>query len=110
MNGKVQEFWFGPGSGDGPLRIRVRPSSLKRDRDRRAPVQASTGKTCLVTVHAKSRLTLETTADTPLRNQGPGRSLPGPDAGHPLQGVGGHGGSIHDLEYARNDLGHPRDE
>ena len=42
-------------------------------------------------VHAKSRLTLETSADTPVRNQGPGRSLPGPDAGHPLQGAGGHG-------------------
>ena len=27
-------------------------------------------------------------ADTPVRNQGPGRSLPGPDAGHPLQGAG----------------------
>jgi hypothetical protein len=24
-------------------------------------------------------------ADTPVRNQGPGRSLPGPNAGHPLQ-------------------------
>jgi hypothetical protein len=24
-------------------------------------------------------------ADTPVRDQGPGRSLPGPDAGHPLQ-------------------------
>jgi hypothetical protein len=27
-------------------------------------------------------------ADTPVRNQGPGGSLPGPDAGHPLQGAG----------------------
>jgi hypothetical protein len=27
-------------------------------------------------------------ADTPVRNQGPGCSLPGPDAGHPLQGAG----------------------
>jgi hypothetical protein len=26
----------------------------------------------------------------PVRNQGPGRSLPGPDAGHPLQGAGSH--------------------
>ena len=33
------------------------------------------------------------TADTPVRNHGPGRSLPGPDAGHPLQGAGGHGES-----------------
>ena len=29
--------------------------------------------------------------DTPVRNQGPGRSLPGPDSGHPLHGAGGHG-------------------
>ena len=44
-------------------------------------------------------------AEYPVRNQGPGRSLSGPDAGHPLHGAGGHGGSIHDPEYARNDLG-----
>jgi hypothetical protein len=37
-----------------------------------------------VNVHAKSRLTLETSADTPAGDQGPGGSLPGPDAGHPL--------------------------
>ena len=43
-------------SGDGPLSVRVRPSSLKRDCDRRA---TSTGGKCLVIVHAKSRLTLE---------------------------------------------------
>ena len=43
-------------SGDGPLSVRVRPSSLKRDCDRRA---MSTGERCLVNVHAKSRLTLE---------------------------------------------------
>jgi hypothetical protein len=43
-------------SGDGPLSVRVRPSSLKRDRDRRA---TSTGAKCLVNVHAKSHLTLE---------------------------------------------------
>jgi hypothetical protein len=28
--------------------------------------------------------------DTPVRNHGPGRSLPGPDAGHPLHRAGGH--------------------
>ena len=72
-------------SGDGPLSVRARPSSLKRDCDRRA---TSTGEKRLVNVHAKSRLTLETSTDTPVRNQGPGRSLPGPDAGHPLQGAG----------------------
>jgi len=36
-----------------------------------------------VNVHAKSRLTPEPT-DTPVRNQGPGGSLPGPDVAHPL--------------------------
>jgi len=41
-----------------------------------------------VDVHAKLCLPLELSADTPVRNQGPGRSLPGPDAGHPLQGAG----------------------
>jgi len=40
-----------------------------------------------VGVHAKSCMTLELSTDTPVRNQGPGRSLPGPDAGHPLQGA-----------------------
>jgi hypothetical protein len=41
-----------------------------------------------VNVHAKSLLALELSADTPARNQGPGLSLPGPEAGHPLQGAG----------------------
>jgi hypothetical protein len=45
---------------------------------------------CQVNVHAKSRLIPETQWDTPVRNQGPGQSLPGPDAGHPLHGAGGH--------------------
>ena len=43
-------------SGDGPLSVRIRPSSLKRDCDRRA---TSTGERCPVDVHAKSRLTPE---------------------------------------------------
>jgi hypothetical protein len=30
-------------------------------------------------------------APPPVRNQEPGTSLPGPDAGHPLHGAGGHG-------------------
>ena len=46
----------GLGSGDGPLSVRARPSSIKRDCDR-GPT--STGEKCLVNVHAKSRLTLE---------------------------------------------------
>jgi hypothetical protein len=47
-------------SGDGPLSVRVRPSSPKRDCDRRA---TGTGEICLVHVHAKSRLTPEPNAD-----------------------------------------------
>jgi len=43
-------------SGDGPLSVRVRPSSPKRDCARRA---TSTGGKAPVNVHAKSRLTLE---------------------------------------------------
>jgi hypothetical protein len=43
-------------SGDGPLSVRVRPSSLKRDCDRGT---TSTGGKYLVNVHAKSRLTPE---------------------------------------------------
>jgi len=35
----------------GPLSVRARPSSLKRDCDRRT---TSTGETCLVNVYAKS--------------------------------------------------------
>ena len=44
-------------SGDGPPSVRARPSGLKRDCDRRT---TSTGEWCLVSAHAKSRLTAET--------------------------------------------------
>jgi hypothetical protein len=87
--------------------IRTRPSSIKRNCDRRV---TSTGQSAWCTGHAKSRLIPEISADTPARNQGSGRSLAGPDAGHPLQGAGGHGGRFHDPEYARNDLDSPGDE
>ena len=43
-------------SGDGLLSVRARPSSLKRDSDRRT---TSIGGKCLVNAHAKSRLTPE---------------------------------------------------
>src|SRR5271165_1228692 len=43
-------------SGDGPRSVRARPSSIKRDCDRRT---TSTGERCLVNVHAKSHLTPE---------------------------------------------------
>jgi hypothetical protein len=34
-------------------------------------------------------LSVGASAPPPVRDQGPGRSLPGPDAGHPLQAAGG---------------------
>jgi hypothetical protein len=74
-------------SGDDPLSVRARPSSIKCDCARWT---TSTGGKCPANVHAKSHLILETSADTPVRKQGPGRSLPGPDAGHPLHATGGH--------------------
>ena len=49
-------------SGDGPLSVRVRPSSLKHDCDRRT---TNTAGNCPVNVHMKSRLTPE-----PLRTLG----------------------------------------
>jgi hypothetical protein len=60
-------------SGDGPLIVRVRPSSPKRDCARRT---TSTGGKAPVNVHAKSRLTLETSANTPSRNKGQGGACP----------------------------------
>jgi len=74
-------------SEDGPLSVRVRPSSLKRDCDRRT---TNTGGKCSANAHAKSRLTLgclcgHSGQKTRARPE-PAR----PDAGHPLQGAGGH--------------------
>jgi hypothetical protein len=60
-------------SGDGPLSVRVRPSSPKRDCARRT---TSTGGKAPVYVHAKSRLTLETSANTPAINKGQGGACP----------------------------------
>jgi hypothetical protein len=60
-------------SGDGPLSVRARPSSIKRDCDRRT---MRIGRTCLADVHAKSRLILETSAGTPVRRRGPGGACP----------------------------------
>jgi hypothetical protein len=50
------------------------------------------------------------TTGTPARDQGPGSSLTGPDASHPLHGPGGHGRRFHDPENTRNDLGRQGDE
>jgi hypothetical protein len=63
----------GLGSGDGPLSVRVRPSHIKRDCDRRT---TSMGRKCLVNVHAKSRLIPETSVGTSVRNQGAGGACP----------------------------------
>ena len=60
-------------SGDGPLSVRVHPSSLKHDCDRRATSSGNVLPELL----------------RPLRSETKGRgSLPGPDVGHPLQGAG----------------------
>jgi hypothetical protein len=58
---------------DGPLSLRVRPSSPRRDCGRRT---TSTGGKAPTNVHTKSRLTLKTTTDTPVRNQGSGGACP----------------------------------
>jgi hypothetical protein len=76
---------MGVWSGDGRLSVRARPSTFKRDCGRWT---TSTGERFLVNVHAKSRLNLETSGDTPVRNQGARPEPARTDAGHPLQGVG----------------------
>ena len=93
-------------SGDGPLSVRVRPSSLKRDCDRRA---TSTGGKCLVDVHAKSRLMLEPLRT--LRSEDKGQAGACPDRTRAIPcTVRAVTGRFHDPEYTRNDLGGPRDE
>jgi hypothetical protein len=69
-----------PGSGDGPLSVRERPSTVKGTR--RSILTASQ--------KPSSGPALERRCLAPLRSetQGPGRSLPGPDAGHPLHAAG----------------------
>jgi hypothetical protein len=64
----------GQSAGDGPLSVRVRPSSLKRDCHRRT---TSTGERCLVNVHAKSRLTPEPLRT--LRSETKGQAAACPD-------------------------------
>jgi hypothetical protein len=49
------------------------------------PVSIGVG---MVSAHARSCLTPETSAGTPVRSQGPGRSLPGSGAGQPLHSAG----------------------
>ena len=70
----AQRLWLGLGTGDGPLIVRVRPSSLKRDCDRRT---TSTGEKRLVNVHAKSRLTLEPLRTLRSEDKGQAGACPG---------------------------------
>jgi hypothetical protein len=72
-------------AGDSPLSVRVRPSSLKHDRSRRA---TRTSGNCLVNVHAKSCLILEPLRPLRSRDKGQAAACPDRGAGHPLQGAG----------------------
>ena len=85
------EALVGLRSGDGPLSVRARPSSLMDDCGRRT---TSAGGRCLVNVHAKSCLTLEPlcghSGQKPRARREPART----DAGHPLQASGSHGASF----------------
>jgi hypothetical protein len=78
---KVQGLWLGPGPGMArsvsggappPSRAPEDPfKTLRRKHLRDPPLSAGAS------------------APPPASNQGPGGSLPGPDAGHPLHGAGG---------------------
>jgi hypothetical protein len=60
-------------SGDGPLSVRARPSSIKHDCD---PRPMSPGGKCLVNVDAKSCLIVESTADTRSATKGQAGACP----------------------------------
>ena len=80
-----EKNWLGQIRG-WPAECTCPPPSIKRDCDRRT---MSTGRTCLADVQAKSlRLILEACGHSGQKTRAR-RSLPGPDAGHPLQGDAG---------------------
>ena len=62
------------GSGDGPLSVRTRPSSLKRDCARRT---TNAGGRAPVNVHGKSRLTLEPLRTLRSETKGQAGACPG---------------------------------
>jgi hypothetical protein len=72
MTAGGEKNWLGQVRG-WPAECACPPSSIKRDCDRRT---MSTGRTYLADVHPKSRLTLETSASTPVRRRGPGGACP----------------------------------
>ena len=59
---------------------------------------------------AKARLTLEPLRTLRPEAKGQAGACPDRTRAIPCKVLGGHDGSIHDPEYARNDLGRPRDE
>jgi hypothetical protein len=85
------------GSGDGPLSVRRHPSTVN-------------GASRFLRKWPSATIDRGASVPPPDKDQGPGRSLPGSNAGHPLQGAGAHGATVHDPEYARNDLGRRGDE
>jgi hypothetical protein len=73
------------GAGDGPLSVRGCPSTVKGH----PKILSNRFAESIFGTHP---LSVGASAPPPVRDQGPGSSLPGPDAGHPLQAAGGHHG------------------
>jgi hypothetical protein len=71
------------GSGDSPLSVPGGPPLSRAPED---PFKTASPK-----ASSDPPLSVGAPAPPPVSNQGPGQSLPRPDAGHPLQGAGGHG-------------------
>jgi hypothetical protein len=66
------------GTGDGPLSVRRHSSTVN-------------GASRFLRKWPPATIDRGASVPPPARNQGPGTSLPGPDAGHPLHAAGGHG-------------------
>jgi hypothetical protein len=82
-NGK-RKVLAGLSSGDGPLSVRGAPPPSRAPEDPFKPLRRK---------HLRDPpLSGGASAPPPVRNQEPGRSLPGPDAGHPLHTADDHGG------------------
>jgi hypothetical protein len=88
-------------SGDGPLSVRVRPSSPKRDSDRRT---TGSGGKAPINVHVKSRLTLEPLCTLRPETKGQAGACPDRTRAIPCTVPGDDGESIQDPEHARNGL------
>ena len=84
------------GSGNGPLSMRRYPSTVK-------------GALRFLRKWPLATLDRGASIPPPGGSQGPGRSLPGPDAGHSLQGSGGHEETATPLSTAHLGPGPARD-